>query len=55
MFNSLKSSDKDSFLKQAEASRQQRQLEKKKISGVTKIQACYRGYRARKELAKSLK
>ena len=51
MFNATKpSEEKDSFLKQAEISRQQRQLEKKKLNSAILIQSVYRGYRTRKKL-----
>ncbi|RNA43855.1 ubiquitin- ligase E3B isoform X2 [Brachionus plicatilis] len=47
---SQNSSDKESFIRQANEARERRTLEKKKLSSAIRIQALYRGYRARKTI-----
>lgn len=46
--------DKDSFIKQANEAREKRTMEKKRFFSAIKIQAFYRGFRARKEFVNNL-
>lgn len=46
MFNNVK--EKDSFLKQTNDAREKRQLEKKRVNSIIKIQSHLRGYLQRK-------
>ena len=54
MLSNASQKDKESFLKQANDAREKRQLEKKRLNSIIKIQTLYRGYRERKKFFLSL-